>query len=78
MFRFSDVNIEIQGEHESVTEKITLDGKEMSENKNDTERETEYASVGDPLRMHNSKKTTLISGILNMIKILRYVQSEKI
>ena len=29
MFRFSDINVEIQRENENVTEKISLDGKEM-------------------------------------------------
>ena len=41
----------------------------MSESIYDTERETEYASVEDPLGMHRStsKKTTLISDILKII-----------
>ena len=52
----------------SVTKKI-LDGKEMRENINDTEEETEYASVEDPLNIHRiaSNETTLISEIPDII-----------
>ena len=33
IFRFSNINLEIQGENESIANKIILDGKEMRENK---------------------------------------------
>ena len=39
---------------ESVTVKFILDGQETSENINDTESGTRYASVGDRLNMHKS------------------------
>ena len=52
----------------SVTKK-NLDGKEMRENINDTEEETEYASFEDPLNMHRiaSNEATLISEIPDII-----------
>ena len=45
-----------------------LDGIQMSENINDTERETEYVSLEDPLNMYRtvSNETTLISEIPNI------------
>ena len=69
MFRFSNINFEIQGENESIAKKIILDGKEMRENINHIESRTEYASVEGPLNMHrtSSNKTTLISEIPNVI-----------
>ena len=51
MFRFSNI-VKIQGENGSVIEKIISEGKEMNENINDTENETECASVKDPLSIH--------------------------
>ena len=53
-FRFSDINVEIQGENEIVIEKFVFDGKEMRQNISDTENETEYASVEDSLNMHRT------------------------
>ena len=52
---------------ESVTEKIIPDGKEMSENMNDTE--IEYVSVKDPVNIHRSASndTTLVSEVPNMV-----------
>ena len=54
---------------ESVTAKFILDGQETSENINDTESGTKYASVEDQLNMHKSasNETTLISKIPNII-----------
>ena len=51
MFRFSNI-VKIQGENGSAIEKIISEGKEMSENINDTKNETECASVKDPLNIH--------------------------
>ena len=51
MFRFSNI-VKIQGENGSAIEKIISEGKEMSENINDTESEIECASVEDPLNIH--------------------------
>ena len=69
MFKFSNVQIQIQGETESVTEKNISDGKEMTENMNYNKSETEFASVEDPLNMYKtaSKETTLVSEIPNII-----------
>ena len=84
MFRFSDINVEIQGENEmSVTEKIILDGKEMRENINDTENEKEFASDEDPLNMHRtaSNEETLITetpDIINEEKLSLHQGKEKI
>ena len=65
MFRFSNINLEIHGENESIAKKVILDWKEMRENINHIESRTEYASVEDPLNMHRtaSNKATLISEI---------------
>ena len=57
-----------------------LDGIQMSENINDTERETEYVSLEDPLNMYRtvSNETTLIcerSAPLAIINNLCYVQN---
>ena len=69
MFKFSNVQIQIQGETESVTEKNISDGKEMTENMNYNRSETEFASVEDPLNLYKtaSKETTLVSEIPNII-----------
>ena len=69
MFRFSNINLEIQGENESIAKKNILDGKEMRGNINHIESGTEYASVEGPLNTHRtaSNKTTLISEIPNVI-----------
>ena len=40
MFRVSDINVESEGEKQSVAKKIILGGKEMSENINDAKTET--------------------------------------
>ena len=70
MFKFSDI-VETQGETESDAENIS-DGKEMTENVNDTRSETEFAS-GEanmhPLNMHRtvSNETTPVSEIPNII-----------
>ena len=68
MFKFSDV-VEIQGQSESVTEKIISDGKEMTGNWNNRS-ETEFNSVEDPLNMHRTvlNQTILVSEIPNIIK----------
>ena len=67
MFKFSDV-VEIQGQSESVTEKIISDGKEMTGNWNNRS-ETEFNSVEDPLNMHRTvlNQTILVSEIPNII-----------
>ena len=52
MFRFFDI-FEIQGENDSATEKAVSDRKEMSEGIN-TEEETEYALIEDPLNMNRT------------------------
>ena len=44
MFRFSDVNVEIQAKNERAAREITFHKKEMMENIKVTESETEYAS----------------------------------
>ena len=77
MFRFSDI-AEIQ--NKNVTEKNISDGKEVSENKNDTE--TDYASVEDPLNMYYSasNEATLVSEIRNIIneeKFYNYTRARK-
>ena len=60
MFRFFDI-VEIEGANQNATVKITLDGKEGSEIRNDTN--TEYASAEDPLKMRGPalNETTLAS-----------------
>ena len=67
MFKFSDV-VEIQGQSESVTEKIISNGKEMTGNWNNRS-ETEFNSVEDPLNMHRTvlNQTILVSEIPNII-----------
>ena len=62
MSRFFDINIEVQGENERVSEKTTIAVEEI----NDNENETEYASVEYPLNMCRtaSNQITLISEIL--------------
>ena len=66
IIKFSNI-VEIQGKNRSVTQKIILGGKEMSESTNDTE--TEYASVEDSLNMHRIalNETTLVSEIPSII-----------
>ena len=61
----SDTDVETQGENESVTENIIMDGKEV----NDTKNEIENASAEDQLNMHRnaSNETTRISEIANII-----------
>ena len=54
LFIFSDI-FETQIENDSATEKTIPDRKEMSEG-NNTEKETEYALVEDPL---NTNRTAL-------------------
>ena len=71
MFRFSNI-FGIQGENESVTEKIISDVKEMSESINTesiNDTATEYALVEDPLNIHRtaSKERTFVSEIPNII-----------
>ena len=60
MISFSDI-VEIQGQNKNVTQKIIPDRKELSETRNDTEKE--YASVKDPLNLQrtSSNETTLVS-----------------
>ena len=60
MISFSDI-VEIQGQNKNVTQKIISDRKELSETRNDTEKE--YASVKDPLNLQrtSSNETTLVS-----------------
>ena len=55
-------------ENERVTEKIISDGKEMSKNMNDTEKE--YGSVEQPLNIHwfGSNETTLVSEMTNITR----------
>ena len=62
---FFHINVGIQGEHDSVIEKFTVNRKEV----NDTENLIEHASVEDLLNMHRaaSNKTTLISENPNII-----------
>ena len=62
MFRFSHI-IEIGRENKNVTHKGISDGKEVSENRDDTK--AEYASDENPLKMHRStsNETTLVSEI---------------
>ena len=60
----SDIDVETQGENESVTENIIMDRK-----LNDTKNEIENASAEDQLNMHRnaSNETTLTSEIPNII-----------
>ena len=60
----SDIDVETQGENESVTENIIMDRKV-----NDTKNEIENASAEDQLNMHRnaSNETTRISEIANII-----------
>ena len=60
----SDIDVETQGENESVTENIIMDRKV-----NDTKNEIENASAEDQLNMHRnaSNETTLTSEIPNII-----------
>ena len=61
--------LEITEKMRVLQKKLVWNGKEMRENMNDTESETEYASVEDPLKKHKtaSNETTLISEIPNII-----------
>ena len=47
---FFHINVGIQGEHDSVIEKFTVNRKEV----NDTENLIEHASVEDLLNMHRA------------------------
>ena len=52
MFRFSDVNIDIQGENESVV------GKNINDGEGITRKMKQYGSVEDALDMHRTASNT--------------------
>ena len=52
MFRFSDINIDIQGENESVV------GKNINDGEGITRKMKQYGSVEDALDMHRTASNT--------------------
>ena len=75
IFKFSEIH-ETQERKKSVTEKITSDGKETSENMNDIE--IGYASVEDPLNIHRSasNQTTLVYFNQRLLNFNQYFASD--